>query len=730
MHAIKLNKNQRLIEFFSHFKKNCQLFRQTVSDRRIHGRRLTVACMAMLLMQCLPAQTLPAKSNAAITEVAIESTASVNQTLVPVSFGQAFADGDLAAGTTLTAHTREGTTLPLQVDIKATHPDGSVRHAIVSTILPTLPSGKTETILLTQSPSKAPAAEHAISAERLLASGFEAEVRILLDGKIYTADARPSLASGNATTWLTGPIVSEWLMTVPLRNAQGVAHPHLHVRYAIRDYASGHATRIDVSVENDWAYQPAPQNFTYDVLIDIAGKNVYAQNALTHYHHARWRKTFWWQQQPQINIRENSAYLIASKAVPNYDQSVKISEQTLRGIAADWHGSKTEPMGPGIAANEMPTTGGRPDIGLIPGWGVSYLLSMDRRARDVTLGTADLAGSWSIHYRDAKTDRPVSLENYPYMTLLGTPSDTINPQTKKSEIFPPCHPCNNPNIADAAHAPAFNYLPYLLTGDYYQLEELQFWAMWNSFRSNPGYRGNVLGLVHRAQVRDQAWSLRNIADAAYLTPDHDKLKAPLLHLVENNLRWYNTAYSNNPAANTLGINVDNAIEYNNGLGIAPWMDDFFTAVVGHMVEQGFSNAQPLLRYKAKFPVSRMTQPNFCWIFGAIYSINVRPTPNAPLFSHIEQTYVPSLQANYPAQASRLAELSCGSQAMADELKLHVGEMTGYSPVVTGFPANMQPALAYSVDSGVAGASKAWAIFKQRAQQPDYGNGPQFAIVPR
>ena len=387
-------------------------------------------------------------------------------------------------------------------------------------------------------------------------------------------------------------------------------------------------------------------------------------------------------------------------------------------------------MGTGAANPAMPTTGGRPDIGLIPGWGVTYLLTMNRYARDVALGTADLAGSWSIHYRDEKTDRPVSLDNYPYMTLLGHPGDAINPKTKKSESFPDCNQCSSPNISDAAHAPAFNYLPYLLTGDYYQLEELQFWAMWNTFRSNPGYRGNVLGLVYRAQVRDQAWSMRNIAEAAYITPDQDKMKPQLLRLVENNLKWYNDNYSNNAAANKLGIDVENAIDYNNKLGISPWMDDFFTSSIGHIAELGFANARPLLRYKAKFPVSRMTQPGFCWIFGAIYSINVRSAETAPLFTRIDEAYASSLQSNYPKIAAELANLSCASDAMASALKLRTGEMTGYSDEGTGFPSNMQPALAYSVDSGVAGAAKAWEIFMKRSVLPDYRNGAQFAIVPR
>jgi hypothetical protein len=379
----------------------------------------------------------------------------------------------------------------------------------------------------------------------------------------------------------------------------------------------------------------------------------------------------------------------------------------------------------------MGTTGGRPDIGLMPGWAVAYLLTMDRRARDAALGTADLAGSWSIHYRDRKTDRPVSIADYPYMTILGTPGDTINPRTRKSEAFPACVNCSNPNEADSAHEPAFNYLPYLLTGDFYQLEELQFWAMWNAFKTNPGYRGNVQGLVHQSQVRDQAWSMRNLADAAYITPDQDPLKPQLLKIVANNLAWYNAHYSNNPRANTLGINIDGGIEYNGNTGVAPWMDDFFTSAIGRIAEQGFAGARPLLLYKAKFPVSRMTDHGFCWIFGASYSINVRTAPAAALFASIDQTYASTLASNFPALGKEnLAALPCAGSAMATALKLRVGEMTGYSDSPTGFPANMQPALAYSVDAGAPSAADAWRIFGTRSVKPNYANGPQFAIVPR
>ncbi|MDT1847865.1 hypothetical protein FPK55_25570, partial [Acinetobacter baumannii] len=86
-----------------------------------------------------------------------------------------------------------------------------------------------------------------------------------------------------------------------------------------------------------------------------------------------------------------------------------VKDSALAKSIAAWTGPKTEPMGVGLALPAMPTTGGRGDIGLQPEWAVSYLLSMDPRAKTVTMGTADLAGSWSMHYRDRRTGLPVSL---------------------------------------------------------------------------------------------------------------------------------------------------------------------------------------------------------------------------------------------------------------------------------------------------------------------------------
>jgi hypothetical protein len=666
----------------------------------------------------------PVIMSGAITSVRVDSTTQLKQENVPFTFGQIFITGDFLATEGLVGKLTNGNLVPLQVDVKATHPNGSVRHAVISGILPTVSGSESQVMgLMKTTKDSSPG----VNPESILNAGFTASAKIKLDGEIYTASADAALRSGSFKTWLSGPRTNEWLMKAPLTTAGGLTHPHLVARFAIRSSTGINKARVDVTIENNWAYEPNPQNFTYDAEVIVGGVSVYSKTALTHYHHARFRKVFWWGTTPEIDIKQNPSYLISTKALPNYDQSVVVSESALSSLKNSWTGSRIEPMGSGAAMAGMPTTGGRPDIGLLPAWSAIYLLSMDKRAKDVMLGTADLAGSWSSHYRDKNTDRPISLFDYPYMTTLGNPSDTVNPRTKMREAFPLCasgKSCTNPNIHDSSHQPAFAYLPYLVTGDYYYLEELQFWAMWNVFSSNPGYRENIKGLIKSDQLRGSAWSLRTLAEAAYITPDNDPLKSQLGTFLSNNLDWYNREYTNNSNANKLGvISHGYAIIYNNNTGLAPWQDDFFTSAVGHANELGFEKAQPLLAWKAKFSIDRMIDPGFCWVVGSIYTLNVRNTATSSIYSTLGEAY-------HASKPRSFTSLPCGGQEMAANLGIKAGEMTGYSSSNTGFPSNMQPGLAYSVDSGIQNSAKAWHIFMGRSVKPDYQNGPQFAVVPR
>jgi hypothetical protein len=667
---------------------------------------------------------VPIPVGGTITDLKIESTSGADQTNIPITAGQVFAPGSLLPSDLLVAKISDGSVLPLQMDVKAKHGDGSVRHAILSMLLPKLAAGQALTLALTKATGTRAAS--VLVPQSLVNANFTTSVRVNLGGTIYTASAQDLLKSGTAKSWLSGGITDEWLVSAPLKNAAGVAHPHLTARFAVRAFAGTNNGKVDVVLENNWAYALGPQNFIYDLEVFVGGKSVYAKAALNHLHHARWRKSFWWGVAPQAHVRHNTAYLISTRAVPNYDQSIPISEGNLAGLKKNFIEENFAPMKTGTITPYMPTTGGRDDIGLMPAWAVTYILSMDKRAKDITLGNADMSGSFPAHFRDQITDQPLSVVDFPYSTLVGHEGDAFNPVTKKSEFLPACGGVCDPGglVPDVSHLPNLAYLPYMLTGDYFYLEELQFWASYIAFGSNPYYRFFEKGLMIGEQLRGQGWGLRILSETAYITPDTDRLKNHFVSIVNANFDWYNANYTNNPNANVLGTIINGySISYNNSRGVAPWMDDFFTQAVGHAAELGFTKAQPLLAWKAKFQVGRMLAPGFCWISGGIYALNIRDSETSPFYTTLKQAY----QASEDAKA---IALPCGGAEMAAVFGLKVGEMTGYSPSYAGFPSNYQPALAYSVDVGAPDAAKAWSIFMARTVKPDYQNGPQFSIVPR
>ena len=659
-----------------------------------------------------------------LTTVQVSDTSAQPQVRVPVTFGQVFSKGHVRAGDAITARYR-GAALPLQAEVKATHDDGSARHVIISTVLPQLGASETASLALETAPAAPTAGKPAGAAP----GGLGASVRVVVDGVEYRADAAQALRTRPARTWLSGALANEVQVDAPLAKADGSQHPHLAARFAIRAYA-GAPARIDITLENNWAHEASPQNYTYDAEIRINGKLAFRQAALTHYHHARWRKVFWTGAEPRIHLRHDIPYLLASGALPNYDQAVVPSSAALEKMRLDWHSADKGPMATPLLQKSMGAGGGRPDIGLQHAWAAMYLLSMDARAREVTLGLGDHAGAWPIHYRDRATGEAVSIEDYPYARTFRLGSDSYNRSTRKHEDLPACTapaPCATPYRPDTAHQPSLAYLPYLVTGDSYYLDELHFWANWNLLTMVPAYRGFDKGLVHRDEVRGQAWSLRTLGHAAYITPDAHLLKRYFNKVLQHNLDYYNEQFASGKA-NQLGFIDARATGYavvyggptGANTGIAPWQDDFFTSAVGHLAEMGFTSARPILEWKARFPVGRMMAPGFCWIDASVYALMVRPGAREPYFSSLADAW----QATFRKRdGTPLATKPCASRAQA-------GEMTGYPTSQEGFPSHLQPALAMAAGTGVPQAREAWQRFINRSVKPDYSQRPQFAIVPR
>src|SRR4029453_16189764 len=140
--------------------------------------------------------------------------------------------------------------------------------------------------------------------------------------------------------------------------------------------------------------------------------------------------------------------------------------------------------------------------------------------------------------------RPISIDarldarTYPGFELSGAAVDAL-PVSGLST--------NHGWLPEANHQYDFTYVAYVVTGEWYFLEEAYAWASWDValFASEKcSYcRGGTFGFLAGSENRGQAWELRDVARAAFLAPDFTPEKAYFTEKLENNFAiregWYN-----------------------------------------------------------------------------------------------------------------------------------------------------------------------------------------------
>jgi hypothetical protein len=531
----------------------------------------------------------------------------------PVTFGMVFRPGDIPRGRTL-AGRAGGNDVPLQADIKRRHPDGSVRFAVLSSALPAVPAaGIRLDLVATPEDAKAPPPpDPAASARKMLESGFDAVVEFRFpDGKATSASARKMLEAAlkeKPRLWLSGPLVTEFLLDGPPVDAQGEQDPDLNVLFQMRFYEGCDGVWVSVVVENCWDTWGG--NVGYDVEVRVGKEPAYAKKNVDHPPLSRWRKSFWWgRPRPAVHTAHDIAYLSATGALPNYDPARKVPEKDLAAAAEAWAKAKTDILENGTVTLYMPTTGMREDIGPYPRWAVRHILSMDPRAERTCLGNGDLAASWPIHVRNRATRGLFTIDERPKFWLNGRGED--KPGWRPNRKEPAAKSAYSP---DNAHMPSLAYLPYLLTGDFFFLEEMYFWAGYSLVSQWPHPRQDGKGLVVGDQVRGQAWSLRNIADAAFIGPDDDPLVRYFDEKVRHNLAWYVRTFYGPPEYNALGFysprDVQDARLQNPAnprwLITAPWEHDFLIWSWQHLVELGYDEAARPRDFELRWRVGALT----------------------------------------------------------------------------------------------------------------------------
>jgi hypothetical protein len=576
---------------------------------------VAVPCRARSVMVRTPAPPQP-RAAGELVGLLLQNPAGIRLPAGPVAFGQVFVPGQVPRGAALAARV-DGQAAPVQLDVKATNPDGSVRMGVVTLAAPALAAGASVPAMLELAPAGAPAG----TAVDLAAAHTGLAVSIALAGEaaahVLDVDAllARALRDGTASVWLRGPLAAEARVDTPVAGS-------LHVVLDVRRYADGtHLT--DVQFDNDLALQPVGGEADYDVTITKDGRTVFARPGLRQFQYTTWHREIA-DRLPPLVVHD-VAYLERAGAILDYDLSgvpaaALAAEERLLGK----DGPAFDVFGNAGLVRYMGTTGGRSDIGPTTEANAIWLATQDPTARAFALAQADAAGGIPWHFFEAAAGSHLSVQRHP--TLW---TDGRGGSHGTTGLTQPAHPysrdCDCWSL-DAAHQPDLSYVPYLLTGSRYRLDELVAQASWDVAGTWPGPRQNGRGIVVAPafQVRGIAWNLRGIDNAAYALPDAHPLKGYF-----RQLRHDNYAALLEQAAQLTPRQGEAYGWLLAGLNggaktIAPWQEDYLGLVVAQAAKQGVPEARQFLRWESNFLVGRFLAADrgFSPYDGAAYQLAV------------------------------------------------------------------------------------------------------------
>jgi hypothetical protein len=407
------------------------------------------------------------------------STALAHETLTAgwATFGQVLPEGAAKGSLQLGD-------LATQTDVKDRWADGSVKFAVVSAYVPT--AGVYD---LTAGPAPTGSFTPTIP---------DAVVNVAISGTTYTATL-PKAVSGDL--WLSGPLVTEWRWTVTPVTANGTPHAFLRVTFDVSAFADG-SDRVEVTVSNDLD-QTGDTKVTYDVSVTANGQVLFEQSNVTQFYTTQWHKSFAIGQ-AEAQVLPDLQPAFQAGALPPYLSQVPTGTDTTQGVySADWPMAgqplfgilEGGPLDPNMTAH-----GGQPELGPYPDWAAEFLAHPTFSEEAFVLANGDLAGSWPVHlqepgggpYTGIGDLRLVSINERPNF-WLDSGSSQAYPWVRQNGVWVPVPytsrsagangPAGDPLLADRgylypdnAHQPSLAYIPYLLTGDRYDADQVAAWA--------------------------------------------------------------------------------------------------------------------------------------------------------------------------------------------------------------------------------------------------------------
>jgi len=621
--------------------------------------------------------------------IAITGLSGASQANRPFTISRVFAQGDIPNFAQARAN---GSALTTQCDVKTRWPDGSIQHAMISFLASVPASGVITVDFVNQATGNNTGA---LDRTGILAANWGAQIEIT-NGTTLSASARRIVtdwagtgADSRVTYWLQGPICTQIIVedrtpTLTYDLGWDIYRP-LHPIFVITLYPSyPGGAKVEMILENMWTTKLEDQSYSLALKVGnpLAASAIYSKAAFTHYAQTRWRKVYWSGVEPgPVNIDYNLPYMISSKVLPNFDltKTASVSGEVSAFNATD----RGDINGNGQWMKNFSTTGGRPDIGLFPRWYVNYLYGFHKDLYPVLLGNGNVSGHIPIHIRESATG--FWFEDRKTVDAFGHPySLDAHPTGGGITVVGPLSSAHGWSV-DLAHQGEFAFIPYIITGDWYFLEELYFWGQANISGSTTGTcyycRHDDWAIISFAQqTRGVAWGIRTLGHAAFAAPDGSPEKAYFRQKLLNNIavregeqnitdgafydpspasKWYwgrNTVARYQP--NPLGYMDENdayggmsemdtstSNPYRATVANSPWMMNYLHIAWGHLEELGFPIA-PLRKRYATHLLQMIRDPGYNpFLVGAYRMPVVRSSTGAyyTSWTDVRAAYLPTLQ---------------------------------------------------------------------------------------
>lgn len=520
---------------------------------------------------------------------------------------------------------------------------------------------------------------------------FGARLEVTPQGQsTISQDARQMLGAphNHYTYWLQGPVVTQVILR---DNTPALGHDMagLHPIFIATFYPGLTSVRVDTILDNDSTTDAQDRSYSFALKLQqpLDKTPVYCGpgcgTAFRHNAYTRWHHIDWSGPEPaKINVNQNFAYLISTKMLPYYDLTKTADAQT----ELDWFNSldKGEIGGGGqihgISTYKpaMADSGGAAERALIARWFLTYLYTFDSRLEPVMRGDAEFSGHIPLNMRETITgrfyDEDHLVDAFGRITSLyarptfrsdwrGYYSSASSAMDDADRIVEtgPIGPAEN---HDMGHLPDPNWVPYLLTGDWYYLDEMMMWGAYATNSGDPGTCGycrhGLWGFQNdRLMVRSSAWAARATAHAAIMALDNSPEKLYFNRFAINNIAiregtlnitrgyfydanpasmWYwgrwGAFFSDIPGVNAALLKGNPLHSFGNSeemeqlnasvtdAGSAPWWFNYFHQVIGHMDELGFP-IRPVQDTALKHLLGQLQSPDYNpWLVGH-YRIPVR-----------------------------------------------------------------------------------------------------------